>query len=61
MGKGSARLSCKKKGCPQKVSKFGFCVKHFAEFKFGLITKHGELAPDYDKKLSHYERFKKGA
>lgn len=49
---------CTSKGCKTKPAKFGFCLPHFEHFKFGLITKHGEQVPDYDKKFDAFARLK---
>lgn len=48
---------CKVGGCKSNPSKFGFCSGHFDQFKFGLINKHGENVPDYDKKIEHWNHF----
>lgn len=50
---------CKFKACKHNPSKFGFCGEHFDQYKFGLINKHGEYVPDYEKKIEQYEDFKK--
>jgi len=50
--------SCKYSKCRDSVTKYGFCVGHFDQFKFGLLTKHGEHVPDFDKKIDHYMKQK---
>lgn len=55
----SEALHCKVKGCKHSPSKFEFCAEHFDQFKFGLINKHGENCPDYDKKEEQYSHWKK--
>lgn len=54
----AVRSTCAKKDCKKDDQRFGFCLGHFEEFKFGLITKSGDYASDYEKKLAQYERFK---
>jgi hypothetical protein len=48
-------------GCKASASRFSFCSEHFDHFKFGLIKKTGEKVSDYEKKLGHFEAFKKSA
>jgi hypothetical protein len=48
-------------GCKASASRFSFCTEHFDHFKFGLIKKTGERVSDYEKKLGHFEAFKKSA
>jgi hypothetical protein len=48
-------------GCKASASRFNFCTEHFDQFKFGLIKKTGEKVSDYEKKLGHFEAFKKSA
>lgn len=50
---------CIGKGCKSKPARFGFCNEHYDQFKFGLIKKTGEPVMDYDKKLEHYQAYKK--
>lgn len=56
-----AAAMCKFKGCKQTPSKFSFCKEHFAQFKFGLVTKNGELVSDHEKKWDQYTEYKKAA
>jgi len=49
---------CKVKGCRGDVTKFAFCQEHFDQFKFGLITKNGAPAADYEKKVDHWQKYK---
>ncbi|MBN21577.1 MAG: hypothetical protein CL678_09855 [Bdellovibrionaceae bacterium] len=49
-------VSCVADGCSAKIKKFGFCKEHYQQFKFGLVTREGHKAADYDKKLEHYLR-----
>lgn len=53
---GAAVSLCKYTGCKQSNTKFGFCADHFDWFKFGLITKNGEHAADFEKKMDHFIR-----
>lgn len=54
--------SCPAEGCSTKPKRAGFCQEHFEWFKFGLITKKGEQAKDFDKKYQTYiHKFKKTA
>lgn len=48
----AAQCTCE--GCKKKPERAGFCEEHFAWFKFGLITKDGHRAMDFDKKYQHY-------
>jgi hypothetical protein len=48
-------------GCKASAHRFNFCSEHFDHFKFGLIKKTGERVSDYEKKLGHFEAFKKSA
>jgi hypothetical protein len=48
-------------GCKASAHRFNFCSEHFYHFKFGLIKKTGERVSDYEKKLGHFEAFKKSA
>ena len=41
-------------GCAKKTEVAEFCKEHFTWFKFGLITRSGERAKDFDKKIQHY-------
>ena len=50
---------CIGKACKTKPARFGFCEEHFEQYKFGLVNKVGEHVPDYDKKLEHYQAYKK--
>jgi hypothetical protein len=45
---------CKVKACKHQPSKYSFCKEHFSQFKFGLITKMGEMVSDHEKKLDQY-------
>lgn len=56
---GGEHIHCKFKGCKHNPAKFGFCGEHFDEFKFGLINKHGEWVPDYEKKVDQFKAWKK--
>ena len=47
---------CNASGCKAKASRFSFCSEHYEQFKFGLITKKGEPALDYEKKFEQYQR-----
>ena len=58
--KSEAAAHCKVKACRHNPDKFGFCGEHFDQFKFGLITKAGELCSDFDKKSEQYEHWKIG-
>lgn len=51
-------VHCKFKGCKHNPSKYGFCGEHFEMFKFGLINKHGEWVPDYEKKQDQFKAWK---
>jgi hypothetical protein len=48
-------------GCKASASRFSFCAEHYDHFKFGLIKKTGERVSDYEKKLGHFEAFKRSA
>ncbi len=50
---------CNAVSCKSKSHKFNFCDEHFQQFKFGLITKEGSYALDYERKFDHYQAFKK--
>ena len=50
--------SCKYSKCRGTISKYGFCADHFDQFKFGLLTKHGQHVSDYEKKIDHYMKQK---
>lgn len=52
---------CKVKGCKHLPSKYSFCKEHFGQFKFGLITKMGEMVSDYEKKYDQYVKWLKTA
>ncbi len=52
-------VGCGVKACMSKVTKMGFCDKHHDEYKFGLLTKTGDKAQDFEKKVIHFEDFKK--
>lgn len=58
-GHAGGKIGCLTQGCKDKDVKFNFCEEHFRQFKFGLITKMGEAVLDYEKKLEHYNRWKK--
>jgi hypothetical protein len=47
---------CNAVGCKSKSARFSFCSEHYEQFKFGLITKKGEPALDYEKKFEQYQR-----
>ena len=49
---------CNAKACKSKEKRFGFCMEHYDQFKFGLIKKTGDLVPDYEKKIEHYEAYR---
>lgn len=53
------KVGCNATGCKQKDVRFSFCEEHFRQFKFGLITKSGAPAFDFEKKFEHYQRFLK--
>jgi hypothetical protein len=57
----SATEKCVCGGCKASAHRFNFCSEHFDHFKFGLIKKTGERVSDYEKKLGHFESFKKSA
>jgi hypothetical protein len=40
--------------CKAEAARYNFCLKHFDQFKFGLLKKTGEPVPDYEKKFEHY-------
>ncbi len=44
-------------GCKVEAKRFNFCDQHYEFFKFGLVKKSGELAPDYEKKFEHYQAY----
>ncbi|MFC2075216.1 hypothetical protein ACFLRA_02975 [Bdellovibrionota bacterium] len=46
-----AKGLCLAEGCMEKINKYRFCTKHFQAYEYGLITKHGQPAKDYEKKL----------
>lgn len=50
---------CAYQECKAKPQKAQFCHEHYAWFKFGLITKEGMKAKDFDKKRSDYNEFQK--
>ena len=50
---------CTGQACKSSAKRFSFCDEHFEQFKFGLIKKTGQPVPDYDKKIEHYEAYKK--
>jgi hypothetical protein len=52
---------CVGQGCKATARRFSFCDEHFDHFKFGLIKKTGEPVSDYEKKLGHFQTWKKGA
>jgi hypothetical protein len=54
-----AKTVCCAEGCKHGDSRFGFCNEHYEQFKFGLIKKDGKAASDYEKKLGHYEAYKR--
>ncbi|MEC9282868.1 MAG: hypothetical protein VX642_09160 [Bdellovibrionota bacterium] len=45
--------------CGSKPKRANFCNEHYEWFKFGLVTKNGEKAKDFDKKMMSYENFQK--
>lgn len=49
---------CRFNKCRGAVTKYGFCNEHFDQFKFGLLNKHGEPVPDFEKKFDHFLRQK---
>lgn len=49
---------CCADGCKGKSKRFSFCDEHYQQFKFGLITKEGDPAADYDRKYEHYQAYK---
>ena len=55
----SGKTICGAEGCKTTDARFGFCVEHYEQFKFGLIKKDGKVVPDYEKKFEHYEAFKR--
>jgi hypothetical protein len=50
---------CSQFECKQKATNMDFCEEHYNHFKFGIIKKNGELAPDYEKKLENYASHQK--
>lgn len=47
---------CMEEECKARPQKAGFCNEHYAWFKYGLITKDGSRAKDFDKKMMAYKR-----
>ncbi len=50
---------CHAVSCKTKAARFNFCDEHYDQFKFGLIKKTGEPVSDFDKKIDHYQAYKK--
>lgn len=50
---------CKAEACKAKDWKFSFCQEHFEQYKFGLITKDGVKASDFDRKIDHYQNYRR--
>lgn len=50
---------CSGKACKKDQKKFGFCMDHFDQFKFGLIKKDGNPVSDYEKKFGQYQAYLK--
>ena len=58
----SISVRCSSHGCKEKPKRLNFCTEHFAWFKEGLITRHGEKAKDFGKKYQdHMNRKSKQA
>lgn len=51
------KVGCHAVGCKSNPWKHEFCEEHFKQFKFGLITKKGELVSDYERKFEHYQKW----
>ncbi|MFK8139244.1 MAG: hypothetical protein AB8E15_12870 [Bdellovibrionales bacterium] len=47
---------CVEEDCKQKPDRAGFCNEHYAWFKFGAITKEGQHAKDFDKKMQAFNK-----
>ncbi len=58
-GQSTSVLGCTAKGCRVDIHRFNFCGEHFEQFKFGLIKKDGTQVSDFEKKLGHYEAYKR--
>ena len=50
---------CAYEECSSKPKKANFCEEHYAWFKFGSITKNGQKAKDFDKKMIAFDSFQK--
>lgn len=50
---------CGAEGCKHSDARFGFCSEHYEQFKFGLIKKDGKAVSDFEKKLGHYEAYRR--
>ena len=50
---------CAAQGCKKEDKRFSFCDEHYEWFKFGLVKKTGEMAPDFDKKYEHFLAFQR--
>jgi hypothetical protein len=57
--KAHSALGCTAQSCRKDISRFNFCAEHFEHFKFGLIKKDGLPVSDYEKKLGHFQAYKK--
>jgi len=47
-------LNCVFETCKSKSKRFGFCLDHYEQFKFGLIKKNGTKPTDYNEKMKHF-------
>lgn len=47
---------CLEVDCKAKSTRFNFCIKHFNEFKFGVIRKTGAHPRDYETKSRQYAK-----
>ena len=56
-GNVGTKVGCLATACKDKDSRFNFCDEHFRQFKFGLITKHGEKVLDFERKFEHYQKW----
>lgn len=51
------KTGCLVTNCREKDVRLNFCEEHFKQFKFGLVTKKGELVADFEKKFEHYQNW----
>ncbi len=52
-----AKVGCGYSGCKSNPERHEFCREHFNQYKFGLINKHGQPVPDFEKKFEHYQKW----